>query len=154
MLEEPQIVTTTAQHYAALHLVVPRSEIGNVMWPGVQEVMAAVAAQGMTPAGPWFTHHLTMPPGKFDFEICVPVATPVAPAGRVQPGVWPAMRLARTVYSGPFEGLFGAWGEFGEWMAAQQLSPAADLYERYLSGPESSPDPAQWRTELNRPLAE
>jgi len=27
-----------------------------------------------------------------------------------------------------------------------------DLWERYLTGPESNPDPATWRTELNRPL--
>jgi hypothetical protein len=31
--------------------------------------MAAVAAQGIAPAGPWFTHHLRMDPATFDFEI-------------------------------------------------------------------------------------
>ncbi len=27
-----------------------------------------------------------------------------------------------------------------------------DLWECYAAGPESGPDPAKWRTELNRPL--
>jgi len=28
-----------------------------------------------------------------------------------------------------------------------------DLWEVYVAGPESGPDPATWRTELNRPLS-
>ena len=32
------------------------------------------------------------------------------------------------------------------------LTPADGLWERYLAGPETGPDPAQWRTELNQPL--
>jgi hypothetical protein len=30
--------------------------------------------------------------------------------------------------------------------------PAANLWECYVAGPESSSDPATWRTELNRIL--
>ena len=29
---------------------------------------------------------------------------------------------------------------------------APDLYECYVTGPHSSPDPAEWRTEFTRPL--
>jgi effector-binding domain-containing protein len=114
--------------------------------------MAAVAAQGIAPVGPWFTHHLRMDPDTFDFEIGVPVATPVAAAGRVKPGRLPAATVARTVYRGRYEGLPAAWGEFMAWVAAQGHTPAADLWEIYVAGPESSPDPADWRTELNRPI--
>jgi effector-binding domain-containing protein len=122
------------------------------MGPGISEVMAAVAAQGIAPTGPWFTHHLRMDPAIFDFEICVPVSTPVAPVGRVKPGQLPAARVARTIYRGPYEGLGAAWGEFDAWIASQGLTPGPDLWEVYAVGPESSPDPADWRTELNRPL--
>ena len=45
-----------------------------------------------------------------------------------------------------------AWGEFDAWIAAQGLAAAPDLWECYLAGPESGPDPTTWRTELNRPL--
>ena len=152
MLATPHITQTTAQQTASLHLTVTRAEIQKVMGPGIAEVMAAVAAQGIAPAGPWFTHHLKRPTDIFDFEICVPVATPVAPVGRVMPGEWPAMTVARTVYQGPYEGLAAAWGEFCAWIDANGHNPAVDLWERYLAGPESSPDPADWRTELNRPI--
>jgi effector-binding domain-containing protein len=152
MLDQPEIVRTTAQSTAVLRLTIPRTEIQNVMGPGYREVMAAVAAQGIAPVGPWFTHHLRMDPDTFDFEIGVPVATPVAAAGRVKPGRLPAATVARTVYRGRYEGLPAAWGEFMAWVAAQGHTPAADLWEIYVAGPESSPDPADWRTELNRPI--
>ncbi len=102
--------------------------------------------------GPWFTHHLRMDPDVFDFEICLPVAAPVSAAGRVQPGLLPAATVARTVYRGPYEGLPSAWGEFDAWITAQDRTPAPDIWEVYVAGPESGPDPAGWRTELNRPL--
>ena len=152
MIDTPQITKTEVQLAAVIRLTVPRAEIRNVMGPGIGEVMAAVATQGMAPTGPWFTHHLKRPADVFDFEICVPVAAPIVPNGRVRPGEWPAMTVARTVYQGPYEGLAAAWGEFCAWIDASGRTPAVDLWERYLAGPESSPDPATWRTELNRPL--
>lgn len=122
------------------------------MGPGIQEVMAAVAAQGIQPAGPWLTHHFQRPAEFFDFEICVPVPTPVKPSGRVQPGQLRATKVARTVYRGDYEGLGAAWGEFCDWITANKHQPAPDLWECYTKGPESGPDPARWETQLNQPL--
>ena len=153
MIDTPRITRTDAQPTAMIHLTVAREEMRHVMGPGIGEVMAAVAAQGVGPAGPWFTHHLKMDPGTFDFEICVPVTAPVVATGRVKPGVLPAAeKVARTVYHGPYEGLAAAWGEFEAWIAANGHAAAPDLWESYVAGPESSADPAAWRTELNRPL--
>jgi hypothetical protein len=90
---------------AFLHLIVPREEIREVMGPGIGGVMAAIVAQGLDPAGPWYTHHLKRPDRAFDFEICVPVDMPFAPTGRVKAGEWPAMKVARTVYRGSYDRL-------------------------------------------------
>lgn len=152
MIETPQVTESTVQLAAVIRLTIGREEIRNVMGPGLGEIMAVLAAQGIAPAGPWFTHHLRMDPKVFDFEICVPVATPVAAVGRVQPGKLPATRVARTVYTGGYEGLGDAWGEFEAWIKANGHKSATDLWEIYVAGPESSDDPAKWRTELNRPL--
>ena len=152
MIDTPQIVQTKAQLLAKIHVTVPRAEIMNVMGPGYQEVMTAVAAQGLAPAGPWLTHHLRMDPEVFDFEICVPVNTPVRPAGRVEPGEWPAGRVVRTIYRGPYESLGDAWGEFMAWIENAGYKPAPDVWEVYLKGPESSSDPALFETELSKPL--
>ncbi|WP_263350871.1 GyrI-like domain-containing protein [Acidicapsa acidisoli] len=159
MIETPQILETDEQHYAFLHRRVPTAEIRNVMGSGIREVYSTVAAQGIAPAGPWFTHHLARPGEFFDFEICVPVKEPIQPAGEVKPGIWPSMRVARTVYHGDYdegehEGLAGAWPKFMAWIAEQRLTIAEDLWERYLVGPETSSNPADWRTELYRPLVD
>lgn len=153
MLETPQVTQTDAQQTAIIHVTVPRAEIRNVMGPGLAELREAVAAQGITPTGPWYTRHLRMDPEVFDFEIGVPVPTPVVPTGRVKPGELPAARVARTVYHGAYEGLPAAWGEFDAWIAANGHTPAPDLWECYLAGSEPGADPDRLRTELTRPLA-
>jgi effector-binding domain-containing protein len=152
MIDTPQITQTADQLTAVIRLTIPREEMRTAMGPGTKELMAAIADQGIAPSGPWFTHHLRMDPATFDFEIGVPVSAPVAAAGRVKPGRLPASRVARTIFHGGYEGLGGAWGELGAWIAAQGHTPGTDLWECYVAGPESSPDATTWRTELNRPL--
>ena len=98
---------------------------------------------------------MTIPiPAIFDFEVGVPVTSPVTAVGRIQPGQLPASKVARTVYRGPYEGLGSAWSEFCQWITSQGLTAAPHLWECYVSGPESSADPTNWLTELNQPLIE
>jgi effector-binding domain-containing protein len=153
MIEPPTIVHTTAQPAAVILITTPRSEMPKVFGPGVQELMGTLAAQGLAPAGAVFAHHLRMTAETFEFELGVPIAGSVKPAGRVRPGELPAATVARTIYHGGYEGLPAAWGEFMGWMTAQGHRPAPDLWECYVTGPHSGPDPATWRTELYRPLA-
>jgi len=152
MLDTPKIAETAVQLTAIIPLTIPRAEIQAVMGPGIGELMAAVAAQGLTPTGAWFTHHRRMDPDVFDFEIGVPVSAPVAAIGRVRPSQLPATKVARTVYQGPYEGLGDAWGAFEAWIAKNGHKAAPNLWECYVAGPESGSDPRAWRTELNRPL--
>ena len=67
-------------------------------------------------------------------------------------GKLPAVNIVRTVYQGAYEGLAAAWGEFCAWIEAEGLNAQDSSWESYLLGPDSNPDPNQWRTELNRPL--
>jgi len=77
----------------------------------------------------------------------------VTPTGRVQPGELPAARVARATYRGGYEGLGAAWAELDRWVSEEGHDPAQALWECYVAGPETGPDPAGWITELNRPLA-
>ncbi len=149
MLDTPKITTTVDQPYAALHVTVPRDQIQSVMGPSIREVYAAVAEQGLKPAGAWFTHHLRRPSDTFDFEACVPIGTRIEDAARVQSKIWAAMTVAKAEHRGGYEGLSGAWGEFAAWTERQGLRMAPDLWEVYRIGPESSDNPEDWRTELN-----
>jgi effector-binding domain-containing protein len=153
MIDSPQVTRTEAQAAALIRITIPRAEIREVMGPARAELLAALRAQRIAHAGPIFSHHLRMDRDTFDFELGVAVASPVAPAGRVQPGEIPSEEVALTVYQGPYEGLGNAWGEFERWIAKSGYMPRRDLWEFYVAGPERSPDPAVWRTELIRPLS-
>jgi len=82
----------------------------------------------------------------------VPVLSPVAAAGRVVPGFWPAMTGVRAVHQGSYEGLGKAWQEFADWIAAEGHKTMPDHWECYVVGPESTSDTSAWRTELSRAL--
>jgi effector-binding domain-containing protein len=152
VIEPLRIIKTTPQLTALIPLQVPRAEIQKVMGPGLMGLKAAVAAQNIAVTGPWFTHHVRDPGAVFDFEICLPVAVPIAPVDRVKPGEWPAMTIAQTTYHGGFEGLGSAWGEFIGMIKSAGHKTADGLYEAYAVGPETSADPAAWRTVLSKQI--
>jgi effector-binding domain-containing protein len=152
MIDAPRIVESPAQRIAFIHLVVPREQIQQVMGPAISEVYAALAAQGLAPAGPWFTHHARPPGAEFDFDACVPVGRDVMPVGRVKAGERVAARVARAEYRGGYEGLAGAWPELRAWATKGGHVLRPDLWEVYAVGPEVGPDTSKWCTELNQPL--
>ena len=80
------------------------------------------------------------------------MASAAKPLGRVVPREIPPLTVAYTVFHGGYERLSEGWRAFDQWMAANHHIPAPDLYEVYSLGPESSANPAEWRTELRRPL--
>ncbi len=152
MIATPEIVQTSAEMAAVIHLAIPRAEMMKAFGPAVGELIAELTRQGLTPQGAVFAHHLTMSAATFDFELGFRIDAPVKANGRVKPGALPAAKVARTIYSGPYEGLPAAWGEFNQWLHANGHRQADDLWEVYSVGPQSTPDPANWRTELTRPL--
>ena len=152
MIETPRIVQMEAQPAALWPVSCTREEIQQVMGQGVRDLMDGLKAQGISPDGPLFTHHLRRPSDSFDFEIGVPVAQPVGEAGRIRPGQWPAMRVAQTVYRGRYEDLAQGWGEFKTWLQSHELALTQDLWESYVTGPETGSDPSAWRTEVYQPL--
>jgi effector-binding domain-containing protein len=89
---------------------------------------------------------------RFDFELGMTVDRLVTASGRVAPGGLPAATVVRAVYSGPYEDLPSAWGALMGWIKDAGREPAANLWEVYAVGPQTTSDPAGWRTELNRPL--
>jgi len=152
MLENQELTRVAAQPAAVIRVAIPRSDMQKVAGPTIHQLYSQLQEQGVAPAGPLFMHHLLLDPENFDVEVGVPVAAPVAASGPMHPGGLPATRVARAIYRGPYEGLVDAWAEFGEWLGTQRVRQGQTLWETYLVGPESSPDPAEWRTQLNRPL--
>ena len=152
MIDTPVKVSTEKQATAAIRLKMPRADIQKVMEPAIHELMGALVAQGIAPAGPLSSYHFRIDTAYFDFEICIPVSKPVIPAGRVINSALPAVTVMRTNYHGPYENLGEAWGQFHAAIGTDKGCESGGLWECYVKGPESSPDPAQWITELNQPV--
>ena len=148
MLDTPAVAQTVARPAAVIRFTIPREKIREVMGPAIQEALAVAQQQGAGIAGPVFSHHFRMDREVFDFEVGVVVGGPV------KPGELPAAKVIRTVYRGGYEGLAGAWTEFQAWIDGSEFQTTEAFWECYVAGPESGPDPANWRTELNRPLAD
>ena len=154
MIDTPQIVTTKEINIAKIYAKIPTSAIRQEMGKLLQELIQSVRAQNIDITGPWFTHHFRRPEEFFDFDVCVPVAKEVKANGRMEPGVWPAMKVVRTIYHGGYEGLVSAWGDFMAWIANNDLKSSEEIWERYLVNPESEKDSSKWQTELNRQIRE
>jgi effector-binding domain-containing protein len=154
MLSPLQEIATEVTPAAVIRLTIPRDQIQQVMSPAISELLEAVTAQGIGPVGPVFSHHFQVNPEFFDFEVGVPISGELHPAGRVVPGALPAAKVMRTIYTGPYEGLGEAWGEFMGQLRAAGHFPAENAWERYLSDPTVVTNPADYQTELNRPLQE
>lgn len=152
MISPPVVITVPAQAAAIIALDIPMAEMQRAFAEGCQELYGTLAAQGLAPAGPLYAYHHRRPNQTFHFDLSVPINGTVAATGRVQPSLRPAGRVARTVYSGPYEGLAGAWGDFMAWIAEQGLQTTPQLWEAYVLGPMESSDVADWRTELTWPL--
>lgn len=148
----PTVTQSPAQRTAIIHVTCRREEIQQVMGPGIGELMRTLERQGVRTTGPWFTHHHRRPGEVFDFDIGVPVASPVNPEGRVRNGELRATRVAHTTHVGPYEGLGAAWGAFQQWLDQNGHRAADDFWEVYALGPDAASDPSQYRTELYRPL--
>jgi len=148
----PEVVLLPALRFARFPVRIEREKIREAMGPVIREVFRVVASQGLAPTGPWFTHHFQSSGTHFDFEACVPVSEEIRPEGSVLPGSWPERKAVRGVHRGAYEGLGVSWAEFRARVASQGLMVGEGLWESYSVGPEYSPNPADWRTELYLPL--
>lgn len=152
MLGTPSIVEVEETTVAAVRIDAPRSEIQPAMRAAIAALESGLRDQGVEATGPRFTLHHRMDGDRFDCDVGRATARAVQAAGRLAPATLPAGTIARVVYQGGYEGLGAAWGEFRGWLRQHGHRPAEELWEVYLSGPESGGAPTEWRTELNQPL--
>jgi effector-binding domain-containing protein len=151
-IEKPEIVQTESVPTATLYAKIPAKEIQSQMGLLLKELSDELRSQGIKPTGPWFTHHLRSPGEFFDFEVCFPVVTPVKANGRVTPGEWPARKMVRTTYHGEYQGLAGGWQDFLTEIQSMGLQVTPEIWEVYLIGPDTTNNPGEWRTQLNRAI--
>ena len=153
-LERPHMGHFGGHEVVLVHVVTPRAEMGSAIHAALEEISAALQAQGVEPAGAWYAHHHRRPTDTFDFDVCFPVARAVVLSGRLEHADVPLMEVVRTAYHGGYEGLPAAWPEFHTWVEGKGHKVREDVFEVYARGPREEADPDGWHTDLVMPLAE
>jgi effector-binding domain-containing protein len=149
MITTPQLVTMQPVPAAIVHLTIPRSRMQKEMPAAIHEAIDAAVAQNLGPVGPLYARHSRFDPETFDFEVGVPVSGAIQPTGRVTSGELPAVTVVQTIYRGPYGGLPEAWQAFEKWVRESEHRVGEQFVERYIRGPESTSDPADYETELS-----
>jgi effector-binding domain-containing protein len=99
------------------------------------DVLTALSAQGLTPAGPPFGRYV--PSGStFAVEAGFPTTGVVAATSTVVPSTLPGGTAARVMHLGDYAGVAGAYEAATAWLAQQGYVVAAAPWECYLDGPE------------------
>ena len=149
MITPPEVITTQEVITAAIALVIPGRDMPKYMDPAIQEIIKTITDQGVSIAGPMFSYHHRRPSDTFDFEIGFPVSKAIKPEGRVINSKLPSVKVVRSVYQGPYEGLAQAWPALQKWVRENGHGETGKFWERYLNNPDEVQSPSEYRTELN-----
>lgn len=142
-----------SQTAAVVRGTVPMSELSAFFERAFHAVMAAAAAQEVEITGPPFGYYPSEPTETVEVAAGFPTARALEPVDEVVPLELPAGTAAVTVHTGPFDTLAETYAQLEAWMQEEGRHPVGPMWERYLSDPETEPDPATWRTEIVWPVA-
>ena len=126
---------------------VPVPEISAFLGGAFGEVMGAISAAGVFPAGPPFARYdfLEVPAGEapetFAVEAGFPVSAPVVPTGRVEPSTLPGGSAAVTVHVGPYQNVSAAYTAIERRLGEHAMVPKGAPWESYLDDPSEVPEP-------------
>lgn len=148
-VESPTVVVRATNY--------PMAELSTLFDRAFGALFPALAASGLTPAGPALALYTRLPEESVDIEVGIEVATPLTQsitAGDLvlEPSVLPAGPAARTTYRGPYDGLGSAWQSFAADVQQQGRTPSLPFWEVYVTEPTPDLDPATLQTDLHTRL--
>ncbi len=132
---------------------IPPTDIPMFLQDAFGELFGRLGLLGVPPAGHPFVIYHAFGPSEMDAEVCVPIAGPAQATGRIKSRELAATTVARTLHVGPYEDLGAAYRALTDWIERNGLEAAGPVQERYLNGPGDAASPADFRTEVEIPIA-
>jgi effector-binding domain-containing protein len=163
MTNEPTIIERSALPYAAITAKVTMADMGAVVPPLNQEVLAWLRKREIAPVGaPFWKYNIVDMAGEMEIEAGVATAEPLDEDGRVHAGVLPAGRYATLMHVGHPNTLIDATARLMDWAYKQGLnwdaspSPEGERWGCRLEIYHDEPgqDMNTWETELAFRLAD
>lgn len=136
------------QPIVGVHEVVPVDDLPGFFGRAFHAAAAALAEQGLEPAGPPVAVYGGMPTESVDVTAGFPVHGPVRVSGDLVVRDLPGGSVVQAVHVGPYDGLAQAYSEVMRWMGARHLTPVADMWEQYLNDPDSVASPQEYQTRI------
>lgn len=130
-----ELVDLPLQQVAVVRGHVSVAEIPGFLGAAFGDVIQALSAQGLAPAGPPFGRFVAATDG-FDVEAGFPVNGDATPAGRVVAGELPGGPAARAMHRGSYGEVAAAYRAVSDWVDEHGYVATAPPWESYLDGPE------------------
>jgi effector-binding domain-containing protein len=163
MSPDPGKGSTTADDYA-IRTLTPQPIMSIRGWTTAAELSKSIGERlpavwryvrevGGMIAGPPFTRYHAIEGERVDLEAGLPVRSGLPARGEIRPGELPGGEVAVATHVGPYEGLPATGAALAKWVAARGRTAAGPNWEVYVTDPGTEPNPANWRTEILKPLA-
>ncbi len=115
-------------------------------------VFEAVTRSGGVPAGAVFARYFSFDDDVVDFECGITVETPFSGDDEVKASELGGCDAAVALHIGSYDSLGETYDALRAWIEAQGRTPAAVMWEVYLTDPDQEPDPARTQTEVYWPV--
>jgi effector-binding domain-containing protein len=147
------VVDQNEQPFLGMHEVVRISDLTEFFGRAYTAVGAELGKQGLAPAGPPVALYDSEVGETADVTAGFPTQRTALPADGLVVAVLPAGRAAVTVHEGAYDAMATTYAALMAWFEEEDLTPGPVMWEEYLVGPDSSADPAQWRTQIVWPVS-
>ena len=147
-------ITLEPRTFLGVHEVIPMSRLTEYFDRAFRTSAAELGRMGAHPSGPPIAlYHGAPTDAAVDVTAGFPVVDDVSATRAVEVVHLPSGPAVETFHVGPYETMTETYAAVTDWIAEQKLTVAGDMWEEYLVGPDSEPDPANWRTRIVFPLA-
>jgi AraC family transcriptional regulator len=127
------------------------ADIAKTLGEILPTVWAFAQQRGIALAGPPFTRYVEMGRGLMTVEAGLPIATPARGEGDIVTGELPGGTAAVAMHVGPYDTLATTHAAIERWLDDNKQSAGAP-WEVYITDPATTPNPAEWQTEVIYPL--
>jgi effector-binding domain-containing protein len=142
-----EIKDIKAQEAIIIRTTATMKEISQKMGENYGKLYNYLGVNKIAPAGaPFAVYYEFDPAGNTTFETGVPVESKIKVAGEIQYKTYPEMKVASTMYTGPYEKMGPIYEKLTNYLKTNNLTSKGVSWEIYLTDPMQEKDTNKYQT--------